>query len=171
MGRSHLRWGGYDKVIDEVYPQLESSDKDFLYGIIMRDLSDRVRDGVEREYFEMMMARLDPSNQYDVLMASGLRDGLLAHAFKWEGKYYVGSRKYCAEELILSVTPRPYLRCLNNGCAHSSRCKRYLTYKEGDKVLEGHDLVWGCDKCDYLLMDAHASHDGVEKEENKRKKR
>lgn len=155
-GKSHLRWDIYQMFIDDIYPQLDDNEREFLYIYIKRDTSwmweNRGKaDETPYNYWLQVLARYNPSNQF-IVTAEYNGEKETKDAYLWDGKYYVGYNNYFANEYIVNVEQKPYKKCLNELCGKHQQCKRYTTHKFGDEVIDELKSYY-CNKCDMLIED------------------
>ena len=154
VGKSHLRWDIYDMFVNDVYPQLNDNEREFIYIYAKRDLSwhfegDFVAE-TPHQFFRQMLARFNPANQYKVTLKDGRKKAEVRDdAYLFDGKYYVGWQRYCAPEYIKKVERKPYKTCTNEYCSAKCKCLRFSEHKKGDDVLEGGNF--GVDKCDFMI--------------------
>jgi len=157
MSGSHLRWEAYERMVKEIWKQLSEREREWIYTYVKRDLSWHFDtntfkhiDETPKRYFEQVLARYNPANQYLVTMNNGkLKKDVVEQAYKWDGRYYVGWRKYCAKEHIKKVEQLPYRKCKNDLCKSCNKCVRYTKYKDGDELMD--KSLWICDKCDWII--------------------
>lgn len=155
MGKSHLRWSIYDKMIDEIFPILSDDEREFIYTYLKRDTSwlwekKTIGDTMPYEYWLQTLARYNPTNQFTVRLRNG-RITQTADAYLWNGKYYTTTNRFCAPEYIKSVKQKPYKQCCNKWCGVKDSCKRFTTKPEKDVELVGSGSCWTCDKCDLVI--------------------
>lgn len=158
IGKSHLRWDIYPMMVNDVYPQLNDNEREFIFTYLKRDESWKFakekNDDTAKQYFLQMLARYNPANHYRVTMKEGRKKAVVADdAYLWDGKYYVGWQRYCAPEMIKKVEQKPYKKCTNRFCVAKSICLRNTEYKEGDELMAD-NRDWACDKCDFLIVGA-----------------
>lgn len=156
VGGSHLRWDGYETMVDKVYPQLNDDERECIYTYTKRDLAYRMAYDMKEnttayQYWCKFLARYNPANQYVVNIENN-SDKQTVDAYKWNGKYYIDWRCYCADEYIKSVEQKPFKKCAyeSNVCCMSGECVRHKVYKVGDESIhpnpcDGH-LV-----CEWLI--------------------
>jgi len=154
VGKSHLRWDGYKKMVDEVFQQLSEDEREFIYTYARRDLSwhfeGKSVDKTPHEYFKQMLARYNPANQYKVKLKNGKEnEGVIA--YKWNDKYYTQWDRYCNEEFIVNVKRLPFKPCGNRYCVSRDKCMRYkdvidVIEKEIDNLQ-----LFCCEKCDFII--------------------
>lgn len=156
MCGSHLRWSGYERMVNDVWPQLSEGEREKIYTYAKRDLNhwegkseEEITDKTPYEYYHQMLARYNPTNQYKVSLENE-KEKKVVEAYMWNGRYYIGWYSYCAPEYIKKVEHLPYRKCRNVGCAMREKCLRFTDYQVGDKVMEGRE-VWGCEKCDLII--------------------
>lgn len=155
MGKSHLRWDIYDMMVNDVYPQLNDNEREFIYTYLKRDTAwlwenPNGLDETPHQYWLQTLARYNPANQYVVTLKEGRKKAQTAdNAYLWDGKYYVGWQRYCAPEFIKKIERKPYRKCTNDYCAARCECLRFIEHQKGDEVLEGG--LCGCDKCDLII--------------------
>jgi hypothetical protein len=157
VGKSHLRWDIYPMMVNDVWPQLTESEREFIFTYVKRDDSwyfcdeKQYVDETAKEYYLQMLARYNPANQYGVTMKKGRGARQIANdAYLWDGKYYVGWQRYCAPEYITKVEQKPYNKCGNVQCKMRDICLRQINFNFGDKTLDGSG-VWSCENCDFLI--------------------
>lgn len=153
MGGSHLRWSGYERMVNDVWQQLTDKERECIYMYAKRDLSwhfegDHV-DETPHKYFQQVLARYNPANQYSVTVDSGAGAKIVSSAYLWQGKYYTAWNRYCAPEYIKKVERKPYRKCVNDYCASRTDCLRFIEHNKGDEILDGGQF--GCDKCDFII--------------------
>jgi hypothetical protein len=150
---SHLRWDIYPIFVNDVFPQLNESERECIYTYAKRDLSSifsvKYADDTAKSYFQQMLARYNPANQYKVSVAKDCVKKVV-QAYMWNGEYYVNWARRCAREYIKKVEHLPYRKCRNIACEMRESCLRYTDYQEGDKVMDGPE-VWGCKNCDLII--------------------
>ena len=152
VGKSHLRWSGYERMVNDIWPQLNDDEREAIYTYTKRDLSwhweGNYVDDTAYEYWKQMLARYNPANQYKVTLKHG-RKKEVVDAYKWNDKYYVGWSRYCDPAYIVSIEQKPYKKCRNSYCTSCDNCERFCNWNKGDELLDniGHD----CDKCDYII--------------------
>lgn len=154
VGKSHLRWGIYDMMVNDVWPQLNDNEREFLYTYIKRDISwhfENSTDTTPRDYFYQMLARYNPVNQYRVTLKRGREKSVVEeNAYLWNDKYYVGWQRYCAQEYVKKVERKSYRVCTNENCSLKDTCIRYKERNKrfangtNDKVEFAHQYT-GCD--------------------------
>lgn len=156
-GKSHLRWDIYPMFVNDVFPQLNESEREAIYAYIKRDTAWlwENRSGLDetpKQYWLQVLARFNPSNQYRVTLKDGRKKQQVAEdAYLWDGKYYIGWQRYCAPEYVKKVEQKPYKKCTNRFCTARNICLRNLTHKVGDELFRD-DCNWSCDKCDFLIV-------------------
>lgn len=160
VGKSHLRWDIYPMMVNDVWPQLTESEREFIFTYVKRDDSwyfcdeKQYVDETAKEYYLQMLARYNPANQWVVTMKKGREKKQIAdNAYWWNNRYYVGWQRYCAPEHIIKVERKPYNKCTNEQCVARNICLRNLTYKDGDKQFDDR-CQWPCDHCDFLITDS-----------------
>lgn len=151
IGKSHLRWDGYELMVNKVYPQLNDKEREYIYTYVKRDSAwhwedKKFRDETPYRYWLQMLARYNPANQVRVW----LKDGTEADAYRWDGHYYIGWQRYCADDAIVRIERKPYTMCRNTLCKANVDCIRFSDYKKGDKTFDGVER-WHCDKCDLII--------------------
>ena len=157
IGKSHLRWDGYSMMVNDVFPQLNDYEREFIYTYAKRDFAwhwdgDYV-DETPHQYFLQMLARFNPANQYRVTMKEGREKQQVADdAYLWDGKYYIGWNRYCAPDYIKKVEHKPFRKCQNTLCRMNKQCLRFTSYVEGmgEQMLDG-PSVFSCEKCDLSI--------------------
>ena len=152
MGKSHLRWDIYPMMVNDVYPQLSDGEREAIFTYIKRDESWKFRDDYDKtakEYFLKMLARYNPANQYTITLKDG-RKKVKVDAYLWDGKYFVGWQRYCAQENIIKVEQRPFKKCTNHLCYAKDICLRY-PYKDGDMMFSD-GSQFACEKCDFIIV-------------------
>ena len=152
-GKSHLRWDIYEIFVNDVWPQLNYDEREFIYTYIKRDTSwhweGEYRDETPYRYWLQVLARFDPSNQYIVTLKDGRKRPKVDNAYLWEGKYYVGWNRYCQPKCVVKVEQKPFKRCMNSFCQSKERCIRFREYQDGDSVLDR--SLYPCVKCDLMI--------------------
>ena len=158
VGGSHLRWSGYETMVDKVYPQLNDDERECIYTYAKRDLANRMsyefkNNTTAYQYWCQFLARYNPANQYKVALENG-NEKQTVDAYKWNNRYYTDWRRYCGGEFIKSVEQKPFKKCAYTFemCCMNKGCVRNLTYKQGDEVISPNP----CDGnlvCDYLVSD------------------
>jgi carboxylesterase type B len=77
VGNSQLRWDIYPKMVNDVWPQLTESEREFIFTYVKRDDSWYFNtemqhvDETAKEYYLQMLARYNPANQWVVTMRKG----------------------------------------------------------------------------------------------------
>lgn len=158
VGKSHLRWDGYKIMIDNVFPQLNEAEREFIYTYAKRDFS-WMFDKEKRKYvddtpaisFRQMLARYNPANQYKVKLDNG-NEVETVDAYKWGDRYYGTERRSCNPDYIVNVEHKQYRKCRNTCCDMRDKCLRYTEHKDGDEMLEGANL-WFCKDCDLKITE------------------
>lgn len=159
VGKSHLRWDIYPMMVNDVWPQLTESEREFIFTYVKRDDSwyfcdeKQYIDKTAKEYYLQMLARYNPANQFIVTLKNGRKKQVADNAYYWDEKYYVGWQWYCAPENVVKVEQKPYNKCKNAQCKLKDICLRYLTFKDGDKMLDEAG-AWVCEHCDFLITDS-----------------
>lgn len=161
IGKSHLRWDGYQIMVDKVFPQLTDKEREFIYTYVKRDFKwhwedKKFLDETPYRYWLQMLARFNPANQVHVW----LKDGTEVDAYRWDGHYYIGWQRYCADDAIVRMESKPYTMCRNTLCRNNMDCIRFTQRKEGDVADPN---IWITDKCDLLISDG--SESGYEEKE------
>ena len=158
VGKSHLRWDGYGIMINNVFPQLDEDEREFIYTYAKRDLSwmfdkekSKYVDETPAMYFRQMLARYNPANQYKVKLDNG-NEVETVNAYKWEDRYYVTERRSCNPDYIVEVEHQPYRKCRNTCCDLREQCLRYNTCESDDKLLDGWN-AWHCKDCDFKITE------------------
>lgn len=158
VGKSHLRWGIYDMMVNDVWPQLNDNEREFLYTYIKRDLSwhfENSTDTTPRDYFYQMLARYNPANQYRVTLKRGREKSVVEeNAYLWNDKYYVGWQRYCAPEYVKKVERKSYYICENLYCMAKDHCLRFLERDSKWAKTEcgrGVQLSTPRDNCDFYI--------------------
>ena len=67
VGGSHLRWDGYETMVDKVYPQLNDDERECIYTYAKRDLACRMAYDMKEnttayQYWCQFLARYNPAN-------------------------------------------------------------------------------------------------------------
>lgn len=156
-GRSHLRWDIYEMFVNDIFPQLDDAEREFLYTYIKRDTSwhwenKEYRDQTPYEYWQQVLARFNPANQYRITMKKGREKKVVEeNAYLWDGKFYVAWNRFCDSQYIKNVEHKPYKKCVNNLCKSKNMCLRFNTFKEGDDVSRDNPTLWNCDRCDLII--------------------
>lgn len=154
VGKSHLRWDIYYMFVNDVFPQLNEDEREFIYAYAKRDLSwhfeGKYVDEVPHEYFKQMLARYNPANQYKVTVQND-EETKTVDAYLWNGRYYVGWMNYCAPEYIIDVKHLPFKVCGNKYCASRDKCLRYKEAIGVDEKERDGIRLFGCDKCDFII--------------------
>ncbi len=155
IGKSHLRWDIYDMMVNDVWPQLNEAEREFIYAYVKRDLSWHFEgefvDKTPHEYFMQMLARYNPANQYRVTVKDGRKKAqIVEDAYLYDGKYYIGWQRYCAPEYIKEVERKPYNKCTNRFCNARNLCLRNIEHEVGDELLRDNS-DWACEKCDFII--------------------
>lgn len=152
-GKSHLRWDIYRMFIEDIYPQLNYDEREFLYTYIKRDTAwlwehKTLSDKTPHEYWMQVLARFNPANQYTV---TATHDGLTEtkDAYLFNGRYYITMNSFFADEYITNVERKPFKKCGNDICASRMNCLRYSELKSSDKFVD--ISRWSCDKCDMII--------------------
>ena len=112
VGGSHLRWDGYETMVNDVFPQLNEDERAFIYTYSMRDLSSKTLDR-ESEYWNRFIERYNPDNQYEITVMEN-NVSLPYRAYKHKDTYYISwnvriSEKYIIETKKLTID-NPYKR-------------------------------------------------------------
>ena len=162
VGKSHLRWDGYERMVNDVFPQLSEDERECIYAYVKRDLSwhfeGKYVDETPHEYFKQMLARYNPANQYKVMLKNG-NECESVIAYKWNGKYYTCWNRICNEDFIVHTKHLPYKRCCNKYCGSRNKCLRYKeVINEGEDEIEGTRL-FACDKCDLIIEQVENKED------------
>jgi len=89
-----------------------------------------------------------------------LKDGTEVDAYRWDGHYYVGWQRYCADDAIVRIERKPYTMCRNPLCRNNTDCVRFTQRKEDDVADPN---IWITDKCDLLISEG--SESGYEEKE------
>lgn len=152
-GKSHLRWDIYKMFIDNIYPQLDDDEREFLYTYIKRDTAwlwenKTLGDETPYKYWQQVLARFNPANQYMVTAKDGEKTAT-KQAYKWDGKLYVKWNGWFADEYITEVKQCKFKGCNNNLCAKCHDCLRYINRET--TVLDSDNSQWLCEKCDMLI--------------------
>lgn len=154
VGKSHLRWDGYEKMVNDVFPQLNENERECIYTYVRRDLSwhfdGKYADETPHEYFKQMLARYNPANQYKVTLKKGCKKEIV-DAYKWNDKYYVGWSNYCADEYITNIEHKPYRKCNNKFCKSNGVCVRYNDNIDINEQYINGNSSYACDKCDLII--------------------
>lgn len=100
VGGSHLRWDGYEKMVNDAFPQLNDDERAFIYTYSMRDLSGKILDR-ESEYWNRFIERYNPDNQYEITITDGV--GLPHRVYKHKDKYYIDWNTRINEECIVEI--------------------------------------------------------------------
>lgn len=155
MGKSHLRWGIYDMMVNKVFPQLNEHERECVYTYLKRDTSwlwerKSALDDTPYEYWLQTLARFNPANQYLVTMKDEGGKEIKVDAYMWNNRYYTAWNRYCADEFIVDVKCKLYSKCSNDLCQSKQQCLRYINYKDGDNKFNNRER-WACDKCDYII--------------------
>lgn len=155
IGKSHLRWGIYQMMVDKVWQQLTDDERNAIFTYIKRDDSwhfnknlDRFE--ISRSYYLQMLARFNPANQFKITLKYG-RKRTTEDAYKWEGKYFISWQRYCAPEYIVKIEQKPFKKCANDFCHAKNICLRH-TYNEGDTLLND-DTQTSFSRCDFIIVD------------------
>ena len=154
VGKSHLRWDGYKIMINNVYPQLSDTEREFIYVFAKRDFSwmfEKEKDTTSAKYFRQMLARYNPANQYIVSCDNG-KEHETVLAYKWDDRYYITATRCCAPEFVKKTEQISFKKCTNKYCELRESCMRYSTYKEGDKIIDGGKILW-CKECDLKITE------------------
>lgn len=155
IGKSHLRWGIYDKMVNEVYPVLSEEEREFVYMYLKRDTAwhwtrRTLGDDVPYKYWQQMLARFNPANQYKVTVQNK-KDKQVCDAYLFDGKYYTGWTRYCNEDYIKKVEHKPFKKCINKWCGSKDECSRFCLHPTlDDKIIDGAGN-WACSKCDFII--------------------
>lgn len=165
IGKSHLRWGIYEKMVNEVFPILSEGEREFIYTYLKRDTAwiwerKTLGDTTPYEYWLQTLARFNPTNQFRVTLKKG-RKKEVVDAYFWNGKYYTSWNRYCAPEYIKDILQLSYKKCSNKWCNAKMLCKRFVMKPTLDDKLIGNMDCWACDKCDFIIKE----NDKVEKKE------
>lgn len=166
---SHLRWDIYPTFVNDVFPQLSESERECIYTYAKRDLSEmleRKSDSTESEYFRQLLARFNPANQYIVTLKNGRKKEVADNAYLWDEKYYVGWQRFYGEEYIIKVEQKPFRKCANEWCEKRDCCLRYATRESGDKISDGLDYNFVCEKCDVMIDYKETSNKAVQSDKN-----
>lgn len=155
---SHLCQGIWHKAIDCFYPKMSGDERLWLYTYAKRDLTEYYirEDAVGRDDFFQFLACFNPTNRY-TLTVEGDVDGKhtkqTVEAYHWQGKYYIKSRQYAADEYIKSKEWHCDFDKCNTKCDWHKSCARYR-----EDAPDGFGKHEHC-RCDwYVNMDAD---DGV----------
>ena len=157
IGKSHLRWGIYDKMVDEVYPVLSEDERVFVYTYLKRDTAwhwtrRTLGDETPYEYWQQMLARFNPANQYKVTMKRGREKKQVVEAYLFKGKYYINWKSYCDPNYIKDIEALPFKKCINSWCGSRDICKRFCLHPTlDDKLVDGMGH-WACSKCDLIIL-------------------
>lgn len=156
-GKSHLRWDIYKMFIDDIYPQLDNNEREFLYTYIKRDTSwlwenKSLGDETPYQYWLQVLARYNPANQFTIT-AEYEDEKEIRDAYMWDGKYYIGFNRYFANEFIVKKEQKSFTKCTNKHCKSAPNCLRFLKYKDGDTLINESHERWWCEKCDYIIED------------------
>lgn len=165
IGKSHLRWGIYEKMVNEVFPILTEGEREFIYTYLKRDTAwiwerKTLGDTTPYEYWLQTLARFNPTNQFRVTLKKG-RKKEVVDAYFWDGKYYTSWNRYCAPEYIKDILQLSYKKCSNKWCNAKMLCKRFVMNPTLDDKLIGNMDCWACDKCDFIIKE----NDKVENKE------
>lgn len=98
---SHLRATTIYRFVDEWYDLFSQIERRQMYNNVLTNIYYEEFKPLERLYGadKTFMARYNPDNQYKVTMI----DGSVVNAFLKDGRYYIKSNRYCAEEFITKV--------------------------------------------------------------------
>ena len=161
IGKSHLRWDIYKIMVNDVFPQLNDDEREFIFTYLKRDLSWHFNnemtfvDKTPKEYFLQLLARYNPVNQYIVKLTDDAPvrkgDKREIEAYLWQGRYYTTWNRYCAPEYIKKVEKKPFKKCINRFCNNKDKCVRNCDWKESDIYLEGREF--SCEHCDFFIAD------------------
>lgn len=156
MSGSHLRWSIYEDMVNKIYPQLTSNERECIFAYAKRDLSWHFNgenshlDETPRKMFLQMLARYNPANQFQIILKKGREKRQIVDAYLWDDLYYIDWSRYCAEEYIKSVQQTPYSKCTNKMCVAKDVCLRYTTYEQGDTLMDNNRDFY-CDRCDMVI--------------------
>lgn len=156
VGKSHLRWDGYKRMIEDVFPQLSEDERECIYTYAKRDLSWHFEgsfvDETPHSHFKQMLARYNPANQYRVTLKNGCKKEVV-DAYKWDDRYFAGMNKFCADEYITNIEHKPYKKCNNGFCASREICMRYKDEIDiNDPTFNGNGN-FACGKCDLIITE------------------
>lgn len=158
-GKSHLRWDIYEMFVNDIWPQLDEQDREFIYTYIKRDTSwlwtnITGLDETPHKYWLQVLARYNPANQYTVTVHHDSLGTETCDCYLWDGKFYINFTSYCAPEYITKKKRKPYKKCSNTLCRAKDLCLRYLERKGNDKKINHN--VWACNNCDLIIeSDGH----------------
>ncbi len=127
MAGSHLRWSVYEDMVNKVWPQCTEQERRNIHYIMERDFGtywrnsegdwkpeSEIFDKTQFEYFQQVLARFDPDNQYAVTMRvhnqkeldGVLRDRHMGHLIDWPKLSHVRGVDW--ESDTTTVTVRTY---------------------------------------------------------------
>ena len=152
---SHLRWGGYEDMVNTVWLQLSDSECEVIYTYAKRDLLGIVRGGSSEEHLMQVLARYNPSNQYNVRVKNGDGYETIKGAYLYKGHYYVNWYKYIADELVACAERVPFRTCGFDSCPFAKECRRHFfrgTFGAQEVELQASEVpVFSGTKCDFFL--------------------
>lgn len=108
IGKSHLRWDIYEIFVNDIYPQLNDNEREFIYTYLKRDLSwmweGKYRDETAYQYWLQMLERYNPTNRFELVLDddNGHKENVY-DAYMWNDRYYVDWNRYCCDDYIQSV--------------------------------------------------------------------
>ena len=158
---SHLRWDIYEIFVNDVWPQLSYDEREFIYTLAKRNLSDvfsgEHADKSAKERFLQMLARFDPSNQFKVYFKTEpgeydkerwptMREKHpYVQCYKWNDEYRPDWRGYAPKDIIKRVEKVRYRTCDNDHCQSRLECKRFLDHHKGDDMVDAPGCIKKCE--------------------------
>lgn len=157
IGKSHLRWGIYQMMVDRVWQQLTDDERNAIFTYIKRDDSWHFNSNLDRfetsrSYFLQMLARFNPANQFKITLKDGRRKAT-EDAYKWDGRFFVSWQRYCDPDHIIKVVQKPFNTCANEKCEAASICLRHKNYTKGDNPVTCIVGSYPCKHCDFVIVD------------------
>ena len=152
---SHLRWGGYEDMVNTVWPQLSESECEVIYTYAKRDLLGIVRVGSSEEHLTQVLARYNPSNQYNVRVKKGDGYETIKGAYLYQGHYYVNWYRYISDELVACAERMPFRTCGMDSCPFAKECRRRFfkgTFGTQEEELQISEIPASSGaRCDFFL--------------------
>ena len=138
-------------MVNDVWIQLGDTEREWLYTYAKRDFAEYFKSDIpDAKYFNQMLARYNPTNQYKVFVKGARKASEYDKArfptlkkrkpylecYKWDDKYYANWCCRVADDLIKEVEHLKFRTCTNDCCMNRDTCKRFVFHKKGDDVVE-----------------------------------